>query len=93
MDFCYFQNTANCISNNGHISEFFSVESGVLQGCPIASLLFVLSVELVSCKIRQLIHTDHSPTTMTTKETRLESQHSLTILQFLSVQKNLFLMS
>ena len=48
-----FKNTANCISNNGHISEFFSVESGVRQGCPIASLLFVLSVELVSCKIRQ----------------------------------------
>ena len=54
MDFCYFQkNTTNCISNNGHISEIFSVESSVRQGCPIASLLFVLSVELVPCKICQ----------------------------------------
>lgn len=51
-------NTTNCISNNGHISTFFDVECGVRQGCPIASLLFVASIELISCKIRQsnLIH-------------------------------------
>jgi hypothetical protein len=48
-----FKNTSNCIINNGHISQFFQVERGVRQGCPIASLLFVLSVELLSCKIRQ----------------------------------------
>jgi hypothetical protein len=48
-----FKNTSNCIINNGHISKFFQVERGVRQGCPIASLLFVLSVELLSCKIRQ----------------------------------------
>ena len=48
-----FQNTTNCIINNCHISRFFKVERGVRQGCPIASLLFVVSSELLSCKIRQ----------------------------------------
>jgi hypothetical protein len=48
-----FSNSTNCILNNGHISSPFSVDCGVRQGCPIASLIFVLSVELLACKIRQ----------------------------------------
>jgi len=48
-----FRNTTNCIINNGHISSSFLVNCGVRQGCPISPLIFVASVELLACKIRQ----------------------------------------
>ena len=46
-------NSTNCMINNGNISGPFNVDCGVRQGCPIASLIFVLSSELLCCKIRQ----------------------------------------
>jgi hypothetical protein len=48
-----FSNTTNCILNNGHVSSAFNVNCGVRQGCPISPLIYVLSTELLSCKVRQ----------------------------------------
>ena len=48
-----FSNTTSCILNNGHVSSAFHVNCGVRQGCPISSLIYVLSTELLACKIRQ----------------------------------------
>ena len=34
------------VKNNGHLSEKFSVQRGIRQGCPVSALLFILSIEI-----------------------------------------------
>lgn len=46
------KNTESCINYNGWISEEFSVESGIRQGCPLSPMTFVLALELLAIKIR-----------------------------------------
>ena len=38
--------------NNGYASEFFKLERGIRQGCPLSALLFILVVESLAIKIR-----------------------------------------
>ena len=42
----------SCVTNNGHISEFFSLTRGIRQGCPISAMLFLVVVELLSVYIK-----------------------------------------
>ena len=37
---------------NGWLSESFSIERGIRQGCPLSALLFVLAAEFMGNKIR-----------------------------------------
>ena len=41
------------IKNNGWISEEFLLSRGIRQGCPVSALLFILSIETLSMKIKQ----------------------------------------
>jgi len=42
-------NNASCyVLLNGHASDFFLLEKGVRQGCPLSCLLFVTGLELLS---------------------------------------------
>ena len=34
------------VKNNGHLSEEFSIQRGIRQGCPVTALLFILSIEI-----------------------------------------------
>ena len=43
---------AACIVNNGFTSEFFPLERGVRQGCPLSGLLFVIGIELLARAIK-----------------------------------------
>ena len=43
----------SCVRNGGHISSRFKMERGVRQGCPLAPLLFILTVELLAKNIRK----------------------------------------
>ncbi len=44
--------TLSSIMFNGWPTRYFKVERGIRQGCPLSALLFVVSLELLSCKLR-----------------------------------------
>ncbi len=48
-----YKNISSCVLNNGFTSNYFTVERGVRQGDPLSSYLFILAIELLSCKIRE----------------------------------------
>ena len=48
-----YSDICSCVINNGHASEFFKLERGVRQGCPLSPLLFILSVELLAIAVRK----------------------------------------
>ena len=50
---CIYQKCSSCITNNGWNSEYFKTSRGIRQGCSLSALLFVRSVEILSCNIRQ----------------------------------------
>ena len=48
----FYTNVTSCVLNNGHASEFFVLERGVRQGCPLSGLLFVIGIEVLANAIR-----------------------------------------
>ena len=48
----FYHNITSCVVNNGYASDFFSLQRGVRQGCPLSGLLFVLAVEPLANQIR-----------------------------------------
>ena len=48
----FYNNVTSCVLNNGHASEFFTLERGVRQGYPLSGLLFVIGIEVLANAIR-----------------------------------------
>ena len=48
----YTSDTRSAICYNGWITEYFKVQKGIRQGCPLSALLFILGLELMACKLR-----------------------------------------
>ena len=51
----FYCNSQSCILNNGWASNFFVLNKGVTQGCPLSPYLFILSVEVLANTIREKI--------------------------------------
>ena len=45
-------NARSCVTDNGFLSPFFSIQRGVRQGCPLSPYLLILCIELLSNQIR-----------------------------------------
>jgi hypothetical protein len=50
----FYKSAQSAVINNGYISDFFPIERGVRQGCPLSSSLFVVCIEFLS----QTVHED-----------------------------------
>ena len=47
-----YNNNFSCVSNNGYLSDYFQLNRGIRQGCPISALLFILVAEIIAISIR-----------------------------------------
>ena len=47
-----YKNSQSAVINNGYLTQFFCLQRGVRQGCPLSVYLFLLVVELLAVKIR-----------------------------------------
>ena len=48
----FYNGCSSCVINNGHASEFFFLQRGVRQGCPLSGILFTLCAEILANVIR-----------------------------------------
>ena len=42
-----------CVTNNGFHTEFFKIQRGIRQKCPISTLLFILCAKVLAIAIRE----------------------------------------
>ncbi len=51
-----YADTSSCVLNNGFTTEYFKLERGIRQGCPLSVYLFIIAVEFLADSIRKDDH-------------------------------------
>ena len=51
-----YSDITSCVLNNGHASEFFFLERGLRQGCPLSPLLFLIGSEILAILVRNNVN-------------------------------------
>ncbi len=46
-----YNDTQTVTSNNGNLCEFFQLQRGVRQGCPMSAYLFIVAIEILTTKL------------------------------------------
>ena len=49
----FYNDITSCVMNNGLASQFFNLECGVRQGCPLSPYIFIVCGELLNMSIRK----------------------------------------
>jgi len=53
MDAILFNNANASVTNNGYMSEFFNINKGVKQGCPLSTYSFIGCIEILAIMIEK----------------------------------------
>ena len=48
----FYNNITSCVLNNGCASNHLFLERGVLQGCPLSGMLFIIAIEVLAQRLR-----------------------------------------